>query len=65
MNRNHYSRKKVTCIALGIVLAMIAVFAVIEIRTEPAQAWDIVCPMANAKIDWQQSYHAGAPEVGK
>ena len=60
-----YSTRRSASIALFILMVMVAMFVVFESRTEPEKTWDIECPMANAKISWQQSFHSGAMEVGQ
>lgn len=49
-----------------ITLAVVAVAIMLEIMSgyfiakTAEKAWDIVCPMANANISWDQTHYEGA-----
>ena len=62
MVHKEYSKKITACIAILVILSMIAAFAVFESRREPKPAWDTEFPIANAQVSWDQTFYGG-PEV--
>lgn len=65
MNRGHYSTKsikrKAAAIGAAAVIIAVTVYAAAA-AAGAAGAWrepDAVYPMANSRISWSQTYHAG------
>ena len=66
MNRNHYIKKSVISKVLIVILFIVIAFAVYAVTTASAgKTWDAEYPMANARISWQQTFHAGPMGVGR
>ena len=55
--------RKVFAVMMGLVLLIIIVWGALELgEAKSEQGWqpDVVYPMANAHISWEQTYHGGA-----
>ena len=59
---NNWKKRVPVIISMLILAGMITLNLAVK---APAIEPDVVHPMANAQISWEQSFHAGAPEVGR
>ena len=59
-NQKNCNTNKAVSIALRVILLALIAFAVWAFSTASAgKDWDVEYPMANAHIDWEQSFYPG------
>ena len=64
MNRNHYNKPEgksplKTVIAILMLLAVLAAWAVTLATEKEPETWDTVHPIPNATISWDQTFYGG------
>ena len=60
MKHRHYTTQKTV---MAILLVLVAVLAVLDLTWKTGPEPDVVCPMTNAKVSWENTYYPGPWEA--